>query len=198
MRDQFLISGLFYTKQNYKFRKYLNIKLRATQKTIPDLIVIMMNPGGSFPLDHNDNAIVESEANPDRTQNQIMKVMLECGVAYTRILNLSDIRDTRQLNLFQAIANMENSGIAHSIFDKRRKNDFQELFVPNVPVLLAWGVNERLRPLALKAIETLGDTKVLGIQKEASDFGYYHPLPFSTPKQKKWVEEISRQLKNKI
>ncbi|WP_108867407.1 hypothetical protein [Aquimarina aquimarini] len=189
MKELFYISGLFYENQGYKSRKYLNIKLRTTQKTNPDLMVVMMNFGGSYPIDQKDNSAIETEANPDKTQDQIMKAMLNCEMEYARILNLSDGRDTKQFNLLKAIQEMDKEEIAHSIFDSRRSRGFKELFVPEISVLFGWGVDKRLRPLALKAIMTIGNKDPFGIRKEDTDYEDYHPSPYSTPIQKEWIEK---------
>ena len=48
MKNLFDISGLFYEKNNLKFRKYLNIKKKKSTLLYPDLMIIMMNPGSSL------------------------------------------------------------------------------------------------------------------------------------------------------
>jgi hypothetical protein len=49
MKTQFTITGFYYEVQGIKFQ-YLDIKtINSGQK--PDLMVIMMNPGSSKPLD---------------------------------------------------------------------------------------------------------------------------------------------------
>jgi len=67
MKTQFQITGLFYKLKGYRFRKYLNIKCRNSKKQTPDLMVIMMNPGSSKPVDGIENNIVETKEIPDRT-----------------------------------------------------------------------------------------------------------------------------------
>jgi hypothetical protein len=75
MREKFKITGLFYKVKGFKFRKYLNIKKTYSERKKPDLMVVMMNPGSSRPLDGNENINIEVEAIPDNTQDQIMRVM---------------------------------------------------------------------------------------------------------------------------
>ena len=147
MRNQFYISGLYYEIGEFKFRKYLNIKLKNSIKQRPDLMIIMMNPGASRPLDAIDNNNLESEAIPDRTQDQIMKVMTACKLEYARVLNLTDIRDPKSNQMLLKLTELDQQGIPHSLFDSRRRNEFDALFIKNVPVILAWGVNKKLQKL---------------------------------------------------
>ncbi|MFT5274788.1 MAG: hypothetical protein ACI9J2_001318 [Saprospiraceae bacterium] len=79
-------------------------------------------------------------------------------------------------------------------FDFERKSDIDELFIKNVPVIYAWGVNDALFELAEKASNTLNSAKPVGLRKDNTHYAYYHPLPPSTPKQKEWVTEISKML----
>lgn len=195
MKNQFQITGLFYKIKEYKFRKYLNIKKENSNLNTPDLMVIMMNPGSSRPIDGIDNNTLESEAIPDNTQTQIMKVMLNCGFKYARILNLSDVREPKSNIFYKKIKEMEVTGIAHSIFDDARKKDFNKLWVKNVPVIYAWGVNQNLKELALNAIKACNSSSVYGILKPSAYWAYYHPLPPNYKMQKIWIKKISKKLK---
>ena len=157
-------------------------------------MVIMMNPGGSRPLDGIDNSTLESEAVPDRTQSQIMKVMTACKLQYARVLNLSDIRESKSNLLLPKLLKMDSIGIPHSIFDDRRKDDFDSLFVKGVPVLFAWGVGKELKELAEKAIESINIDNPIGMKKEGLEWAFYHPLPQNYKKQQEWVESITKSL----
>lgn len=194
MKDQFNISGLFYMIDEYKFRKYLNIKKKNSLAQQPDLMVIMMNPGGSKPVDGIDNNTVESEAIPDRTQDQIMKVMLACGLDFARVLNLSDVREPKSNKLFPKLLEMDNIGILHSIFDASRSEGFDSLFIKGIPAIFAWGVDKKLQDLAVNAIKTIDSENPIGIAK--NEWAYYHPLPQDYNKQREWVSEIISLLNN--
>lgn len=198
MKSKFHITGLFYEIQGYKFRKFLNIKRKNSLKQAPDLMVVMMNPGGSKPVDGIDNNTVESEAIPDRTQDQIMKVMTACKLEYARVLNLSDVREPKSNKLFPKLLEMDSIGISHSIFNASRKEDFDSLFVKDIPVLFAFGVGKELKELALKAIHSIGDNNAVGLKKEGVEWAYYHPLPQVYKKQVEWVDKITVSLKYRL
>jgi len=128
MKNQFKITGFYYEELGFKFRKYLDIKKVDTDIRTPDLMVIMMNPGSSRPVDGIENNTKESLAIPDRTQDQIMKVMLNSNLQYARILNLSDLREAKSNIFYTKIIELENKGISHSIFDENRQDDFNHLW----------------------------------------------------------------------
>lgn len=193
MKNQFKITGRYYTINNYKFRDVLNIKKQNTKLQAPDIMVLMLNPGGSKPKNGDDENGLETEAVPDRTQNQIMKVMLNSNFEYARVLNLSDYREAKSPIFYDKINELESQGVPHSIFDDSRTKDFNKLWVNNVPVIFGWGVHSNLNALALKAIDVCKVQNPYGILKPNTNWAYYHPLPPIYIKQVEWVNEITDQ-----
>lgn len=94
------------------------------------------------------------------------------------------------------MAELESKGIAHSIFDDSRKEDLNNLWVPNTPVIYGFGVSIHLKPLALKAIDASNGSNTYGILKPNTTWAYYHPLPPIHSKQLEWVSIVSQQFKN--
>ena len=196
IRDNFVIEGYYYTFENHKFRKFLDIKSNTTNINSPDLMVIMMNPGGSRPNNGEDNSRTLTPAIPDKTQDKIMRVMQNTGYQYARILNLSDLRTPDSNKLYKFLRTNDSNSIAHSIFCTERRDDFNTLFTPNVPVIFAWGVNVVLQPLAEDVIQLINHQSPCGMLKENTLWAYYHPLPPNYQKQEAWIEAISNQLNN--
>jgi len=100
---------------------------KGSTKQIPDLMVVMMNPGSSAPLNKNENERKITLAKPDNTQRQIMQIMINGNYKYARVLNLSDIREPKSGILYNKLKIMEAEGILHSIFDTKRIKDFNNL-----------------------------------------------------------------------
>ena len=194
MRDDFEVIGLFYKIDSYKCRKYLDIKLKTSIAMKPDLMVIMMNPGSSYPLDGIEDNIIPSTAEPDKTQEQIMKVMKNTSFEYARILNLSDLRTPNSNELYKFLKSRDSKCISHTIFDKTREQDFNDLFIKNIPVIYGWGVNSSLKELAKIAIEKINHPFPIGLKKDNEEYAYYHPLPRIHSEQVEWVEKISKML----
>ncbi|GLX62609.1 hypothetical protein KMU_06490 [Proteus vulgaris] len=190
MSAKFEVTGLFYESNGFKLRKYLNIKRANITLDKPDLMVVMMNPGSSYPLDGIDNNFFQSEAQPDTTQQQIMRVMDTVGFDYARILNLSDLRTPDSGQLYRFLKSDECSLVDHSIFSPNRQSELEQLFVRGVPVIFGWGVNKALVPLAKLAIEALCISNPLGILKPNTSYSYYHPLPKIYAKQLEWVKHV--------
>lgn len=194
MRENFKITGLFHKQNGYRFRKFLNIKKINSDQLRPDLMVVMMNPGSSKPIDENQSDSVETEAIPDKTQDQIMRIMENCKFEFARILDLSDLREPKSSVFYEKIEELEKQNISHSIFDINRIADYEELFVKNIPVIFAWGVSEKLHELASIAINRIGETKQIGLKKSEYKYAYYHPLPQNYTKQREWVERITEMI----
>ena len=192
IRTHYNITGYFYEIDEFSFRKYLNIKRKNIEIDKPDLMVIMMNPGSSRQEKEFANVFdKEVPTIPDNTQDQIMRVMYNANLNYARILNLSDLRESKSKILYEKIIILHKKNIIHSIFDKKRNKDFDEFFVKNLPVICAWGVNKNLTSLANSTISKIKGQKIIGIRKETVPNAYYHPLPQNYTKQKEWVEKIS-------
>ena len=193
MNTEFDVTGLFYKTNGYKFRKYLDIRRTDIVHNIPDLMVVMMNPGSSYPLDGIDDNSIPSNAVPDTTQQQIMKVMDGASFDYARILNLSDLRAPDSNELYRFVNSDESKSVDHSIFSTNRKSELNQLFIRNVPVIFGWGVNPALIPLAELAMTSLCIDNPLGMLKPNTKYSYYHPLPRIYEKQIEWVRQVTNQ-----
>ena len=203
MTDRYEITGYFYEEQGYKFRLYLDIKRkggrfkrlwgRISTRLTPDLMVVMMNPGSAVPLSGGDDGRVEVAVKPDRTQNQIMNLMDAGKFRFARILNLSDLRTPNSGEFLSTLPVLDQLGIDHSIFAPSREKDFRDLYDQSPPVILAWGVDDRLTPLARWALQRIKNKVKLGQLKKGSDCMYYHALQRGKPAQL-WVDQIVSQL----
>jgi hypothetical protein len=206
MHDQYSYTGYFYTEEGYKLRSYLNIRkktgwfgqglLRVKSRMgidTPDVMVVMMNPGASAPLEGGDDGRAEFAAKPDLTQKQIAKVMDHCSFKYARILNLSDLRYPNSVDFLSELKPLDSEGVAHSIFDPTRVGELRELFIQSVPVILAWGVDERLRPLARRALDQFKSPLKVGQKKGGNDWAYYHPRQRGKDPQI-WLDKVLKQL----
>lgn len=195
MEEDFKITGFFYEQNGYKFRKYLNIVKNNSGIQTPDLMVIMMNPGSSRPVNGIDNYNYETETIPDNTQNQIMELMNNCNFKYGRILNLSDYRESKSKEFYKCILEFQKNNIHHSIFCNQRSKEFNKLFEKDIPVVLAWGVSYKLTNLAKTAIEKICGHNIVGYKKEGLKYAYYHPLPRKRTKQIEWLNEVTEIIK---
>lgn len=191
LKAEFEVVGHFYEAHGHKLRKYLDIKRVGAREEIPDLMVVMMNPGSSYPLDNNDNNVLPSKAEPDTTQQQVIKVMNKASFNYARVLNLSDLRTPSSDDLYAFLKSEEAKSVDHSIFSFSRKSELDQLLIKNVPVIFAWGVNPALVPFAKLAIDVLGIDNSIGMLKHNTKYSYYHPLPKVYAKQLEWVRYIT-------
>lgn len=195
MKDGFEIAGCFYRLAGFNCRKYLDIRRKGTCLENPDLLAVMMNPGNSRPVDGIYGSGLATKADSDRTQQQVMRVMNNCDLDYCRVINLTDIQETKSSKLYRVLDKPKTKKVAHSIFDPRRQSDFDVLFPKNTVTILAWGVHEALTGLARQAIEKIGNENAVGLKKNNSELGYYHPLPPSYYKQQAWVSQMTELLK---
>jgi len=197
------------------FRRSHHIKLEEPLRlsfSSPDSIFVMMNPGSSEPrqfgfrepklsLDEAPERLSTLEmvfAKPDVTQYQVMRIMTEMKWDHVRIVNLSDIREPKSLIFFKRVKMFEeNYGGIHTIFSGKRSKERDWVFKlknKNSPVILGWGRDKNLLPLADIALNFLKDFKTAGVVSPDNPKLYSHPSPNIQTAKIKWLETILSDL----
>lgn len=180
-----------------------NLSMISQQK--PDAIFIMMNPGSSQPLVDVNNQIHAASIHqlpislvptkPDTTQYQVMRLMQHCQWQHVRVLNLSDLRCTQSplfFKQFQALE-AESSFDSHSVFSDRRTAELKTKLTDDktLPVILAWGVSEKLDPLIQRCNSRLLRHKTIkGLLKDGTTDKYLHPLPTLQSQKIAWFSRM--------
>jgi len=208
--DAFEFLGLFYNNNNQPCRRTLDIRIKGCNRFKPDLLVIMMNPGGSHPvIEAVDCKVSKKKINkekyyqnlkdsfvptcPDQTQWKIVKFMKpdpkkEPCFNYARVLNLSDICKPKLVKTDAELFKV------NSIFLNDQCNELLNN-LGKIPVLLAWGTDKfkfygNLANIVLQMLKCKGLT-IYGYQKPNTDY-FYHPLirPNKINNLGKWLENI--------
>ena len=165
-----------------------------------DLLVIMMNPGASRPLETLwDKAAPDGlvAAQPDRTQYQIMRLLCAAqamGVPWrhARVVNLSDLRTPKSAEILAKLRLYQGED-SHSLFSQTRQAERQRwLGADSTPVLCAWGLDPGLSDLASRALQAVAAHPLLGWSQ--GPFGYRHPLPQTHNLQQQWLQVVVDQL----
>ena len=206
---QFAVYGRFYEKTIAGVPELLRDRLEIADRSLPlgelvarepDLLVVMMNPGASRPL----NALWDGDgqqgfvsAQPDRTQYQIMRLLCMArghglNWRHARILNLSDLR-TPKSDVFIEKLNLYSKDDSHSLFSKTRAAECGRLFSSvHTPVLCGWGMSPHLRELAQRALQALAGHPLLGVSEDGVQ--YRHPLPQRQDMQLAWLDRLDAQI----
>ncbi len=220
-KSDFICFGTFYNidygNNIEKCRSELDIYLKnfyesSEDKQKVDAIFVMMNPGSSEPINkscsikdytvqdickgsHTNNSV---QTKPDTTQFQLMKIMDKKNWSHIKVINLSDIREPKSkifCRKINVIKQYDPDNI-HSIFSDKRKNELKQILNSSTKIIVAWGVNSRLRNLIKLALESNGGNNLnnrVGWNKKMklkNDFYYYHPLPRYKKKRKQWIKVI--------
>lgn len=178
----------------------------------PDAIFIMMNPGSSEPRQNgyippifaqataresiSTNSLVI--AKPDVTQYQAMKLMASKKWRHIRILNLSDIREPKSPIFIEKATSLsaEAGCDIHSIFSPDRRDELSAALVTKkyAPVILAWGRNPKLLPLAEQCLKSLPELKTVGVSDNENPRLYAHPSPTLQSGKDRWLNDILQKL----
>ncbi len=176
----------------------------------PDAVFIMMNPGSSKPLVDVSQRIAADAIDrlhvslvptrPDTTQYQVMRLMHFLQWRHVRVLNLSDLRCSKSPEFIRQFERLEAEAqfLSHSIFADDRTD---ELAIKlrrrqRAPVVLAWGVSDRLTPLADRCLARLPRrSRTAGLLEDGSVSRYRHPLPSLQKQQRQWINEMLQQFK---
>ncbi|NRB80238.1 MAG: DUF1643 domain-containing protein [Saccharospirillaceae bacterium] len=194
--------GHFYPLREPSFRDVLLISDVENIKDnfAVDLLVVMMNPGSSEPLNTNDKVTVFSKecvlTKPDNTQSQVMIIMKDNGFRTAVVINLSDVREPKSSRFSRKLKGLSfgSVGEKHSLFSEQRNEELSGIIdkCGSCPVIFASGVNYKLRFLTSQAISKFENNRIIGDKNMKGLF--YHPLPRSKQKQEAWVDEINRQI----
>jgi len=180
----------------------------------PDVVVIMMNPGSSHPKDiyHVDDEIEYPKAGrsmrktlvltqPDNTQYQVMRVAVSQGWKHIRVLNLSDLRDPKSGSFLQKVDALAGvmGGHTHSMFCQERRAECIHSLKRkgNSPIMLGWGQDMGLIPLAEQCMKRIVAEPVCTVASEAHPLLNAHPSPMMQVKKIQWLETMIRQLGNR-
>ncbi len=171
----------------------------------PDALFIMMNPGSSKPLVEVNNRIIARvihklaislvPTKPDTTQYQVMRLMHVRQWHHVRVLNLSDLRCSKSpefIKKFQRLEKEEEFN-SHSIFSEARRDELL-IKLPKqktTPLVLAWGMSEKLNPLIDRCLARLPPKgKMKGLLEQGTTNKYRHPLPSLQKDQRVWLEKM--------
>ena len=205
--DQLLIVGNYYQLSGkIRARRSLVISSLKPDKIIGfDLLVIMMNPGSSRAISDEPIEIIDQsikslshlvQAHPDDTQSQIIRLMGLHNFQTALVINLSDVIETNSNTFVKELHECEyaDAGSDHSIFNDIRTSELEEIktLTRNCPVIIASGVNYKLRFLTRIAESSFDSSRVIGWKNSKGLF--YHPLPRSKSKQEEWIQKIGSEI----
>jgi len=204
--------------ETVKCRNFLEIFRRSYRMNLPDppeldssppdAMFVMMNPGSSeprqfgfrepvIPLKDAVGRLPSLEmvfAKPDVTQYQVMRIMAEKGWNHVRVVNLSDIREPKSILFFKRVKEFgeKYSGI-HTLFSPERKDERLQAFrlkQSDSPVILGWGRDKKLLPLAEQALGFLKEFNTAGLVSPDHPMLYSHPSPNIQTAKIAWLKKI--------
>ncbi len=177
-----------------------------TPLSLPDAIVIMMNPGSSRPIEPGDTdsrltmplpagfqkPLVLTQ--PDNTQYQIMRVMAAKGWAHARVLNISDLRDPKSLSFIARTQSLNEiaGGEVHSLFSKTRAAERAAMLTrkKEAPIILGWGQDPGLIPLAEQCLRCIQGERIVTLPSDTNPILTAHPSPMMQDKKEEWLAKI--------
>lgn len=147
--EEFSVKGRYYLLNGTPCRSLLTITKNVVKED-KKLLVIMLNPGGSKPIKpivKEQNVLASNfsilrdidlvDAQPDKAQYQIMRVMRRTNFSKAYVINLFDNREPMSNTLYKLInEKLENT---LSIFSIARKAELQKYLDMNIPIIIAWG-----------------------------------------------------------
>ena len=126
--------------------------------------------------------------------------MLAMGFKHGRVLNLSDIREPKSPVLFKKILELAvvPGGGVHSIFSPERRREFEDLSGNSggdLPLLIGWGRNAALIPLAKQALRRLAGFSIYGKPIDDEAILFAHPSPMLQRMKEEWVDLVLLQMR---
>ena len=225
LKKRFGVYGFFYGFRHqgvdYPCRALLELiahehtprDINALPTCDPELLVVMMNPGSSRPLEAEYRprsvAIAGEIADrcelvptrPDNTQYQVMRLMVAWGLRHARVLNLSDLRQPKSPLVARTIHDLSrcSGGDFHTLFSPSRRRELDGLAgTPGAaPLLAGWGRHEPFRPLAENCLQRLAAWRIVGVPVDTPAVFYAHPSPMLQRHKDLWLETVRDQWRRK-
>lgn len=180
---------------------------------IPDVVVIMMNPGSSRPKveGHVDDVLTYPGSGnpmmkrlvltqPDNTQYQVMRVAVSKGWNHIRVLNLSDLRDPKSGSFLQRVDGLAGimDGHVHSMFCDERLEECHRSLVRKTPtpLVLGWGQDPGLLPLVEQCLKRIEGKPTATVPSAVHPLLNAHPSPMMQKKKLEWLETIIQKLES--
>lgn len=175
--DSWNCQGQYYKRGTLNYRRLLNLGYDLNKAS--DVLVIMMNPGGSKPVNGLYNNLI-TEAVQDKTQNKIQTIMNHFGWNKATIINISDVVDPKSGSFY---AKLKTLPADHSIFHISRRTELETIcnqLKPNAKVLVAWGVGKQTAKLREQAYSFLKERvgEPIGFVYGMDAFCFVHPMAF--------------------
>lgn len=216
LKKQFKILGHFYNividGQVFQCRSSLEIICKSISNSFfesPDVVVIMMNPGSSRPLDkkYKPTSFSRDEifsckwkkeivpSRPDNAQYQIMRLMTLNNWRHAKVLNLSDLRNgnsgkfSKEFEMASVIDSSNPHCITHTSRRKELENEIKTKH--NGTVIAAWGSVRVLKESAMAAIALLPG--LIGI--ELNHPWYLYPSPYRKDQKLDWLKKMDAIVK---
>lgn len=188
------------------YRNLLEIRSsNSNENSNYDALVVMMNPGGSYPLNKKYPSFKFEDkikiqlvpCKPDDTQYQIESLMAHKGWEKVAIINLLDICNTSSSNAILRIFNENKSDIKPSILTESRRGELNIILGKlneTSPIIMGWGVDKNIKYADESEINafnkynqfrrkifndfiTQQPNPIVGLLKENTNHDYYHPWP---------------------
>jgi len=211
LKKKYNVYGHFYnlklSSSTLKCRSILEIKQKEKPSETPDIIVIMMNPGSSIPLDKNYKPKTYTReayfklkkkelipARPDNAQYQIMRLMEANNWNFVRILNLSDLRNGNSGKFkteFRNAARYDKTNPHCLTHIKRKKELTRCTKSKHNKIIAAWGDLSELSESAESILKMRRN--IIGLRKgNTSSFRY--ASPYLKTQKIEWLLEIQKEI----
>ena len=211
LKESFDVYGHFYnlrlSNSIFKCRSILEIKRKKTEDKIADIIVIMINPGSSAPLNKLYAPLTYSPkqyfklkqkeviaTKPDNAQYQIMRLMEKNKWNFVRIINLSDLRNGNSNKFkseFKNAAEIDQNHPHCITHEERKKELFTAINSKSNKVIAAWGNIAELHDSANKLLRM--NLEIIGLRK-AHKHEYRYASPYLKKQKIEWLTEIQKQI----
>lgn len=213
LNQMFEVTGHFYNLKLsgsvFKCRSVLEIRKKdhSGVNGLPDIVVIMMNPGSSRPVDKtykiksfSKKGFVHMKlkemvpARPDNAQYQIMRLMIFNKWSFVRVLNLSDLRNGNSGKFKTEFINAMklDKTNPHCLTHKDRSKELINfLKSKNGKIIAAWGSISELKIPAENILKL--NKNIIGIIN-GNVPNYRYASPYLKSQKTEWLKEIQKKL----
>jgi len=211
LKEKFIVWGQFFEmsiagdrvwmRPEARIERSQNTSTINSKKQRADAVIVMLNPGSCKPILAAQSG-EWTEARPDKTQFQLMRLMERMSWDEMKIVNLSDVCEGNRPKFLALLKRSEIGGIVHSRFANNSVAKWSNIISSADRLLYGWGDQPEPKKMAnayglldFDDMLTSYGKKPIAVWHPVKGYPK-HPNPWIPERCKAWLEDMVRVLNN--
>ncbi|MGE6487427.1 hypothetical protein [Paenisporosarcina sp. NPDC076898] len=212
LKEKYIVWGQFFQltiandcawmRPEARIERRQNTSTINSKKQRTDAVIVMLNPGSCKPIIGSQFG-EWTEAMPDKTQFQLMRLMEHMSWNEIKIVNLSDVCEGNSNEFSGLLKKCKDAGVVHSRFANDSVSEWSKVISSADRLLYGWGEKPEAKKMAnaygLLDLDTMLTTygkKPIAVWHPVKGYPK-HPYPWIPERCEAWLEDMVEILSEK-